>query len=110
MSKYWSARTHELDPYTAGEQPQDQQYIKLNTNENPYPPSPLAIAAMQQASGEAMRLYSDPNAKQLKQSIASFYEVETNQVFVGNSSDLMRMKMARLFFLIQMRQQVSHSP
>jgi len=87
MSKYWSARTHELDPYTAGEQPQDQQYIKLNTNENPYPPSPLAIAAMQQASGEAMRLYSDPNAKQLKQSIANFYEVETNQVFVGNSSD-----------------------
>ncbi|MCL4108223.1 UNVERIFIED_CONTAM: hypothetical protein GTU68_065251 [Idotea baltica] len=87
MSKFWSARTHELDPYTPGEQPQDQQYIKLNTNENPYPPSPLAIAAMQEASGEAMRLYSDPNAKQLKQAIADFYEVELNQVFVGNSSD-----------------------
>ncbi|MGK0271746.1 MAG: histidinol-phosphate aminotransferase, partial [Cocleimonas sp.] len=87
MSKFWSARTHELDPYTPGEQPQDQQYIKLNTNENPYPPSPLAIAAMQEASGEVMRLYSDPNARVLKQSIADFYEVDIKQVFVGNSSD-----------------------
>jgi len=87
MSKFWSKRTHELDPYTPGEQPQDQQYIKLNTNENPYPPSPLAIAAMQEASGELMRLYSDPNANELKQAIADFYGVEFNQVFVGNSSD-----------------------
>jgi len=87
MNKFWSARTHELDPYTPGEQPQDQQYIKLNTNENPYPPSPLAIAAMQEASGESMRLYSDPNASELKQAIANFYGVEFNQVFVGNSSD-----------------------
>lgn len=87
MSKFWSARTHELDPYTPGEQPQDQQYIKLNTNENPYPPSPLSIAAMKEASGEAMRLYSDPNANQLKQAIADFYGVEFKQVFVGNSSD-----------------------
>lgn len=87
MSKFWSARTHELDPYTPGEQPQDQQYIKLNTNENPYPPSAKAIAAMQDASGEAMRLYSDPNANQLKQAIADFYDVERDQVFVGNSSD-----------------------
>ncbi len=87
MSKFWSARTHELDPYTPGEQPQDQQYIKLNTNENPYPPSPKAIAAMKDACGESMRLYSDPNANQLKQSIADFYAVERNQVFVGNSSD-----------------------
>ena len=87
MSKFWSDRTHELDPYTPGEQPQDQQYIKLNTNENPYPPSLLAIAAMQAASGESMRLYSDPNANELKQAIADFYEVEFDQVFVGNSSD-----------------------
>lgn len=87
MSKFWSKRTHELDPYTPGEQPQDQQYIKLNTNENPYPPSPKAITAMREACGESMRLYSDPNANALKQSIADFYEVERNQVFVGNSSD-----------------------
>jgi histidinol-phosphate aminotransferase len=87
MSQFWSKRTHELDPYTPGEQPQDQQYIKLNTNENPYPPSPLAIEAMRAASSEAMRLYPDPNAKVLKQAIAELYSVELDQVFVGNSSD-----------------------
>lgn len=87
MSKFWSKRTHELSPYTAGEQPQDQQYIKLNTNENPYPPSPLAIDAMRAASGEAMRLYPDPNSYELKKAIAEYYSVWTDQVFVGNSSD-----------------------
>ena len=87
MSKFWSKRTHELSPYTAGEQPQDQQYIKLNTNENPYPPSPLAIDAMREASGEDMRLYPDPNSNELKKAIAEYYSVWVDQVFVGNSSD-----------------------
>ena len=87
MSKFWSQRTHELDPYTPGEQPQDTQYIKLNTNENPYPPSPLALAAMQQAVSEDLRLYSDPNANKLKQAIADFHQVDISNVFVGNSSD-----------------------
>ncbi|MEB8431631.1 histidinol-phosphate transaminase [Cocleimonas sp. KMM 6892] len=87
MSKFWSKRTHELSPYTAGEQPQDQQYTKLNTNENPYPPSPLAIEAMRAASGEAMRLYPDPNSFELKKAISEYYSVWTDQVFVGNSSD-----------------------
>lgn len=87
MSKFWSKRTHELSPYTAGEQPQDQQYIKLNTNESPYPPSPLSIDAMRAASGEAMRLYPDPNSYELKKAIAEYYSVWTDQVFVGNSSD-----------------------
>jgi len=87
MSKFWSKRTHELDPYTPGEQPQDQQYIKLNTNENPYPPSPAAIQAMKDAASEEMRLYPDPESKKLKQAIADYYSVQVNQVFVGNSSD-----------------------
>ena len=87
MSKFWSKRAHELDPYTPGEQPQDQQYIKLNTNENPYPPSPKAIDAMRDASDESMRLYPDPMAKSLKQAIADFYTLDYEQVFVGNSSD-----------------------
>jgi len=87
MSKFWSKRTHELDPYSPGEQPQDQQYIKLNTNENPYPPSPNAIKAMREAASEAMRLYPDPNARTLKQAIADYYSLELDQVFVGNSSD-----------------------
>ena len=87
MSKFWSQRTHELDPYTPGEQPQDTQYIKLNTNENPYPPSPLALKAMQQAVSDDLRLYSDPNANKLKQAIADFHQVDISNVFVGNSSD-----------------------
>ena len=87
MSQYWSKRVHELDPYTPGEQPQDQQYIKLNTNENPYPPSPQAITAMRHAASDNMRLYPDPNAQVLKQAIADFYQLTPEQVFVGNSSD-----------------------
>lgn len=87
MSKFWSQRTHELSPYTPGEQPQDSQYIKLNTNENPYPPSPLALEAMQQAVSNDLRLYSDPQANTLKQAIADFYQVNISNVFVGNSSD-----------------------
>lgn len=87
MSKFWSKRVQELDPYTPGEQPQDQQYIKLNTNENPYPPSPKAIEAMQNASDENMRLYPDPNCHGLKQAIAEYYALPVEQVFVGNSSD-----------------------
>jgi len=87
MSKFWSKRVQELDPYTPGEQPQDQQYIKLNTNENPYPPSPKAIQAMRAAADENMRLYPDPNCHSLKQAIADYYALPVEQVFVGNSSD-----------------------
>ncbi len=87
MSKFWSKRTQQLDPYTPGEQPQDQQYIKLNTNENPYPPSPKAINAMKAAASDDMRLYPDPNCMKLKRAIADYYEVDIHQVFVGNSSD-----------------------
>ena len=87
MSKFWSQRTSELDPYVPGEQPKDSQYIKLNTNENPYPPSPKALQAIQQAAGADLRLYSDPNADELKQAIADFYQLKPNQVFVGNGSD-----------------------
>ena len=87
MSRFWSQRTHELDPYVPGEQPKDSQYIKLNTNENPYPPSAQVLQAIQQASNGDLRLYSDPNADELKQTIADYYAVEKNNVFVGNSSD-----------------------
>ncbi|MCK5726559.1 MAG: histidinol-phosphate transaminase [Thiotrichaceae bacterium] len=87
MSKFWSQRTLELDPYTPGEQPKDNQYIKLNTNENPYPPSQKVQQAIIDASNDQLRLYSDPNSTDLKQSIADYYHVDTKQVFVGNGSD-----------------------
>lgn len=87
MSQFWSQRTRELDPYVPGEQPKDTQYIKLNTNENPYPASPKALDAIRDAASESLRLYSDPNSDELKQAVAKFYGVEHNQVFVGNGSD-----------------------
>ncbi len=87
MSQYWSKVVHALTPYVPGEQPKMNDMIKLNTNENPYPPSPLALAAIQRAATQDLRLYPDSNADQLKQAIAGYYQVEAQQVFVGNSSD-----------------------
>jgi len=87
MSKFWSPIVATLKPYIAGEQPRIQNLIKLNTNENPYGPSPKAIAAMQAAVTDSLRLYPDPSALALRQSIARFHGVETDEVFVGNGSD-----------------------
>jgi len=87
MSKFWSEVTKGLDPYVPGEQPKDQQFIKLNTNESPYPCTTIALEAMQQAVSADLRLYPDPNADELKQSIADLYNVEKKNVFVGNGSD-----------------------
>lgn len=87
MSKFWSAFVHELVPYVPGEQPKIENLIKLNTNENPYGPSPKALAAMQAELSEALRLYPDPNADVLKTAIADYYGIEKSFVFVGNGSD-----------------------
>ncbi|WP_439618053.1 histidinol-phosphate transaminase [Shinella sp.] len=87
MSKFWSPIVATLKPYVAGEQPRIQNLTKLNTNENPYGPSPKAIAAMQAAVADSLKLYPDPSALALRQSIARFYDVDANQVFVGNGSD-----------------------
>ncbi|MDQ8036887.1 MAG: histidinol-phosphate transaminase [Pedobacter sp.] len=87
MSKYWSAFVHGLVPYVPGEQPKIANLVKLNTNENPYGPSPKALAAMEQERGNSLRLYPDPNSDVLKQAIADYYGVEKSFVFVGNGSD-----------------------
>ncbi len=87
MSQFWSESVHQLEPYVPGEQPKVTNLIKLNTNENPYPPSAKAIAAIQAANADSLRLYPDPNSDALKQSIANYYALETKQVFVGNGSD-----------------------
>jgi len=78
---------HGLTPYIPGEQPKLNNLIKLNTNENPYGPSPKVIKALQAEAADTLRLYPDPNSDQLKAAIADFYEVEPPQVFVGNGSD-----------------------
>jgi histidinol-phosphate aminotransferase len=87
MSRFWSAVVHGLTPYVPGEQPQISGLVKLNTNEHPYGPSPLALAAIQEAACDDLRLYPDPNAAQLKAALAQRHGVQAAQVFVGNGSD-----------------------
>ncbi|MBM7061584.1 histidinol-phosphate transaminase [Pseudomonas sp. UL073] len=87
MSKFWSPFVKDLVPYVPGEQPKLAKLVKLNTNENPYGPSPKALAAMQAELGDNLRLYPDPNGERLKQAVADYYGVQANQVFVGNGSD-----------------------
>ena len=96
MNPYWSPLVHRLTPYVPGEQPKISGLIKLNTNENPYPPSPHAVAAMRDElggigdDGASLRLYPDPGADRLKQSVATYFApfaIKPEQVFVGNGSD-----------------------
>ena len=86
-NRYWSEIVGQLDPYVPGEQPKQTGLIKLNTNENPYGPSPKAMQAMTAAISDDLRLYPDPNAEQLKQTVADYYGLKNDQVFVGNGSD-----------------------
>ncbi len=87
MNRYWSSVVHTLTPYVPGEQPKQTDLIKLNTNENPYPPSPRALRAMAAEATDTLRLYPDPNAERLKQAIADLHGLTPGQVFVGNGSD-----------------------
>lgn len=87
MSKYWSKLAKSLEPYVPGEQPKDKKYIKLNTNENPYPPSPKVIGAIKNNVDETLKLYPDPNGDELKKTLADYHGLKKEQVFVGNGSD-----------------------
>ena len=90
MSRFWSRVVGTLTPYVPGEQPKIANLIKLNTNENPYPPSPKVLAAIQAelgADAARLRLYPDPNADLLKSAVARLHGVTPQQVFVGNGSD-----------------------
>ena len=87
MSRFWSDVVKGLTPYVPGEQPKLANLVKLNTNENPYGPSPRALEAIRTAIGESLKLYPDPNAEQLKTAIGKYYAVEARNVFVGNGSD-----------------------
>ena len=90
MSRFWSRVVGTLTPYVPGEQPKLVNLIKLNTNENPYPPSPRVLAAIQAelgADAARLRLYPDPNADLLKAAIARTHGITARQVFVGNGSD-----------------------
>ena len=86
MSRFFSRRYDALEPYTPGEQPKDQQYIKLNTNESPFPPSPAVEAAVRREA-PLLRLYSDPESTELTKKLAARYHLAPEQVLVTNGSD-----------------------
>ena len=90
MSRFWSQVVRDLTPYVPGEQPKIANLIKINTNENPNPPSPRALAAIQAELGNdaaRLRLYPDPNADLLKAAIARTHGITAQHIFVGNGSD-----------------------
>lgn len=87
VSKYWSEIVKSIIPYKPGEQPEGNEFIKLNTNENPYPPSKRVLNAMQQAVEGDLRLYPDPTCFKLKEVASKYYNIPTDYIFVGNGSD-----------------------
>jgi len=84
---FWSPRIGALEPYVPGEQPRIANLVKLNTNENPYPPSPHAIDAIQQAAANGLELYPDPTSLALREAVARRHGLKADQVFAGNGSD-----------------------
>lgn len=100
--RFWSPEVRELEPYVPGEQPKIQNLLKLNTNENPYPPSPKVVEAVQAVlthQADTLRLYPDPDATALKHAIAKQQNIEVSQVFVGNGSDEVLAHIFKAFFL-----------
>lgn len=87
MSRFFNPRYENLEAYTPGEQPRDRAYIKLNTNESPYPPSPEVLSAVTRQEVENLRLYSDPEGKLLCEKLAGFYGLSPQNVFLSNGSD-----------------------
>lgn len=87
MSVFFNSYYKDLVPYTPGEQPQGREYIKLNTNESPFPPAPAVIEAVNAKEAELLRLYSDPTLMPLKKALAERYDVAPENVFVCNGSD-----------------------
>ena len=101
-TRLWSSKARNLSPYTPGEQPQHDNLCKLNTNENPFPPSPKvgqAIAKVLTKQADDLRLYPAPESDDLRKALADFYDLDLNQVFVGNGSDEVLALVFASFFL-----------
>ncbi|NMA65801.1 MAG: histidinol-phosphate transaminase [Clostridiaceae bacterium] len=98
MSRFWSSNTQDLMPYVPGEQPKEGIFIKLNTNENPYPPSPKVIEKVKNLDFATLRLYPNPDAQPLKKAISEYYNVSDKEVFVGNGSDEVLALIFKAFF------------
>lgn len=87
MSRFLDTKYKDLASYVPGEQPQDKKYIKLNTNESPYPPSPLVIESVKDNDMADLRLYSDPECRVLKEKLAKRYGVDNDNIYLSNGSD-----------------------
>src|SRR5699024_2293102 len=87
MNKLWSTMAKRAEPYVPGEQLNKQDIIKLNTNENPYGPSPKVVEAITEEIGKDLRLYPSPTMETLRGTIANYYDVKQENVFIGNGSD-----------------------
>lgn len=87
MKDLWKKNLRDIEPYVPGEQSKDKDIVKINANENPYPPSPKAVQALKDFDTDKLRFYPQANATALKQAIADFYNVKAENVFVGNGSD-----------------------
>ncbi|MEW8367553.1 MAG: histidinol-phosphate transaminase, partial [Candidatus Thiodiazotropha taylori] len=87
MNPYWSPGIDKLSPYVPGEQPKLARLVKLNTNENPYGPSPKVIEAIRAEAGESLRRYPQADSAELRTVVADYYALQADQIFVGNGSD-----------------------
>ena len=87
MNRFWTETVNRLTPYVPGEQRAGDNIIKLNTNENPYPPSPKVMQAIQSVDGDTLRRYPDPESMKLRQALANYHDISLDNVFVGNGSD-----------------------
>lgn len=102
QQRFWSPLVRELEPYVPGEQPKIANLLKLNTNENPYPPSPKVVEAVQSVlanQADVLKLYPDPDATELKQAIATQQGIPVSHVFVGNGSDEVLAHIFKAFFV-----------
>ena len=98
MSRFWNRNTKSLVPYVAGEQPKDKSLIKLNTNENPYPPSPLVMDRIKGFNLDEVRLYPNTEGLIVKRAVAEYYGISENEVFAGNGSDEVLAFLFKAFF------------
>lgn len=87
MENLWTKNLRDIDPYVPGEQSSEKDIVKINANENPYPPSPKVFEAIEKFNASSLRLYPNANATPLKQALADYYNVDIKNVFLGNGSD-----------------------
>lgn len=87
MEKLWMKNLRDIEPYVPGEQSKDKDIVKINANENPYPPSPMAVKALKEFNTDSLRFYPPADAFELKKALADYYNVGVENVFLGNGSD-----------------------